>query len=166
MSKIKYPNYTYRMRQKILHSGTSPVTLDNARSLMGDHHFVLAWDGDGEPEENGTYATLAILTSVHVTADKIQYGVHTCDSDYDLKYDNAVFIHNDSCPEVLVKSEGGAFVGHLIGIDTERGMAVVRVGGAIACYSISIVTYVDDVNGNMLGLRKEEASASEGDTNG
>ena len=164
MSEIKYPEYSYKMTQILLRNGTSPVTLDNARSLMDHHHFVLAWDGDSEPGESTP--TLAILRSVEFTADKILYGVYTCGTNFDLKYDNAVYIHNIRCPEVLVKSEAGAFVGRLIGVDYDKGMAVVQCNDCVAQYSLSIVTYIDDVNTDLLGLRKAPVSAPEGEANG
>lgn len=163
MSEIKYPDYSYKAKNILLRNGTTSVTLDNARSLMDHHHFVFAWDGSAEPEESS--GVLAILRSVEFTADKIQYGVHTCDTNYDLKYDNAVYIHNSRCPEVLVKSEAGAFVGRLIGVDYEKGMAVVQCNDCVAQYSLSIVTYIDDVNKDLLGLRKAPVSAPEGSDN-
>lgn len=164
MSEIKYPDYSYKAKQILLRNGTSSVTLDNARSLMDHHHFVLAWDGNAEPEESN--ATLAIIRSVEFTADKILYGVRTCETNFDLKYDNAVYIHNSRCPEVLVKSEAGAFVGRLIGVDYEKGMAVVQCNDCVAQYSLSIVTYIDDVNKDLLGLRKAPVTATEGEVNG
>lgn len=164
MSEIKYPDYSYKVKQILLRNGTSLVTLDNARSLMDHHHFVLAWDGNAEPEEGS--AILAVIRSVEFTADKILYGVHTADTNFDLKYDNAVYIHNNRCPGVLVKSEVGPFVGRLIGVDYEKGMAVVQCNDCVAQYSLSIVTYIDDVNKDLLGLRKAPATAPEGEANG
>lgn len=160
MADIKYPEYTYKEKNALLRNGTRPVVLNNARELTKDHHFVLAWDGKEEAED--VTVSLGILTSVQVTSDKTRYGVHTCAVGCDLTYDNAVYIHNERCPEVLVKSEAGTFVGRLIGVDYEKGMAVVQCNNVSAQYSVSIVTYVDDVNIDLLGIRKP----SEGDNNG
>ena len=154
MSKIKYPDFTYNQTIKMLRGDTNLVTLDSALGLLEHHHFVLVWDGDHDP--TNAITTLGILTGVNMTADKVTFKVHTCSTDCDLTYDNAAYIDNDCCPEVLVKADGGAFVGKLVGIDYDKGMAVVKGQGKIAFWSISIVTYIDDVNTDRLGLRVAE----------
>lgn len=158
MSKIKYPNYTYKQTSVLLNKGTSPVAMDNARSLMAHSHFVFAWDGNEEPTD--TCVTFGVLTGVSFTADTTQYEIYTANTNVRIHYENAVYIHNIRCPEVLVKSEGGAFVGKLIGIDADKGMAVVQCNETVACYSLSIVSYVDDVNKDLLGLRVEEKEST------
>lgn len=160
MSKIKYPDFTYIQTLRMLRGDTTPVSLDSAPGLLGNHHFVLVWDGDADP--TNASATLGILTGVSMTADKMRFTVHTCSSDFDLTYDNAVYIHNDSCPEVLVKAEGGAFVGKLVGIDYGKGMAVVQGNDSMKFWPLSIVTYIDDVNTDRLGLRTAEPAKEEG----
>lgn len=160
MSKIKYPDYTYNQTIRMLRGDTTPVSLDSAPGLLGHHHFVLVWDGDADP--TNASVTLGILTGVSMTADKMRFTVHTCSTDFDLTYDNAVYIRNDCCPEVLVKTEGGAFVGKLVGIDYDKGMAVVQGKDGVGFWSLSIVTYIDDVNTDRLGLRTAEPAKEEG----
>ena len=159
MSKIKYPDFTYAQTNKMLRGDTTPVTLDSAPGLLNHHHFVLVWDGDSDPL-NAT-VTLGILTGVNMTADKMRFTVHTCTTNFDLTYDNAVYIRNERCPEVLVKSEPGAFVGKLIGVDYDKGMAVVQSPNEVGFWSLSIVTYISDVNTDNLGLRIAEPAKEE-----
>lgn len=159
MSKIKYPNFSYNQTIKMLRGDTTPVSLDSANGLLEHHHFVLVWDGDGDP--TNASVTLGILTGISLTADKMRFTVHTCSTDFDLTYDNAVYIRNDRCPEVLVKSEHGSFVGKLVGIDYDKGMAVVQDRNGVAFWSLSIVTYVEDVNTDNLGLRLAEPAKEE-----
>lgn len=159
MSKIKYPDFTYNQTIRMLRGDTTPVSLDYAPALLGHHHFVLVWDGDADP--TNTNVTLGILKGVSMTADKMLFTVHTCSTDFDLTYDNAEYIRNDSCPEVLVKAEGGAFVGKLVGIDYDKGMAVVQDNDSVKFWSLSIVTYIDDVNTDHLGLRTAEPAKEE-----
>ena len=160
MSKIKYPDFTYNQTIRMLRGDTTPVSLDSAPDLLGHHHFVLVWDGDGDP--TNASVTLGILTGVIMTADKMRFRVHTCSTDFDLTYDNAVYIRNDCCPEVLVKAECGAFVGKLVGIDYDKGMAVVQGKDGVGFWFLSIVTYIDDVNTDHLGLRTAEPAKEEG----
>lgn len=159
MSKIKYPNFTYNQTIKMLRGETTPVSLESAPGLLGHHHFVLVWDGDSDP--TNANVTLGILTGVSMTADKMRFTVHICSTDFDLTYDNAVYIRNDACLEVLVKGETGAFVGKLIGIDHDKGMAVVRGDNGVGFWPISIVTYISDVNTDHLGLRIAEPTEGE-----
>lgn len=153
MTKIKYPEYSYEQKFKMVNCSATPVSLDVVQCLLNRHHFVLAWDGDECRFDN---VTLGILTGVTVTAGEIRYTIHTCSTDIDLPYDNAAYIENDCCPEVLVKTKGGSFVGNLIGIDHDKGMAVVQFNNKVDFWSISTVTYVKDVNTDLLGLRVVE----------
>jgi hypothetical protein len=161
MSKIKYPDFTYSQTIKMLRGETAPVSFESAPGLLVTHHFVLVWDGDSDP--TNANATLGILTGVTMTADETRFTVRTCSTDFDLTYDNAVYICDDACPEVLVKFESGAFVGRLIGVDYEESMAVVQCNERTARYSLSIVTYIDDVNKDCLGLCIAEPANGEGD---
>lgn len=161
MSKIKYPDFTYNQTIKMLRDETAPVSFESAPGLLGHHHFVLVWDGDSDP--TAANATLGVLTGVIMTADKMRFAVHTCSSDFELTYDNAVYLRNGACPEVLVKAETGAFVGKLVGIDCDKGMAVVQCCDNVGFWSLSIVTYITDVNTDHLGLRLAEPAKEEDD---
>lgn len=155
-TKIKFPEVPFKRREHFIHQRCSYLFDSEIQKAVVDGRFVLAWDGELNPENQ--IPTVGVLDSVRMNSDWSR--TYTITSEYGtegLEYQNAVVLREDWCPDVALVGESGSHCIHKwIGLQ-ERGngkvYAVVTQGDGSSDADPSTLILLDDCK---VGLPERE----------
>ncbi len=119
-TNIKFPKVPFARREHIIHQRCSYLCDSEVQKAVIEGRFVLAWDGELNPEERTP--TLGVLVSVTMNSDGSRTYVVTSEFGNDkLEYQNAAVLREEWCPEVvLVDKFGNHYIHKWIGLQERK----------------------------------------------
>lgn len=105
-TNIKFPKIDFARREHFIYQRCEHLGETEVHRAVINGRFVLAWDGELDPSVRTP--TFGVLESVCMNSDGSR--TYTVTSEYGnekLKYQNAVVLREDCCPEVVKADEFG-----------------------------------------------------------
>lgn len=119
-TNIKFPKVSFTRREHFIHQRCSYLYDNEVQKAVIEGRFVLAWDGELNPEESTP--TFGVLNSVTMNNDGTR--TYTITSEFGnerLNYQNAVVLRSDWCPEVALTDKfGHHYVHRWIGLQERK----------------------------------------------
>lgn len=110
-TNIKFPKVSFNRREHFIHQRCSYLRDNEVQKAVIEGRFVLAWDGELNPEERTP--SLGVLTSVTMNKDGSRsYGITSEYGNEYVNYQNAVVLREEWCPNVAVADKLGQYYVH------------------------------------------------------